>query len=76
MSAGEQAADLARRLHELDQEIDEVRRRLYAVQKGLARVSDPRGEIAALEARFRDLGDEFVETYRLWQASERRLDAE
>jgi hypothetical protein len=69
------AAALARRLHGLDAEMDAVRRRMYAVRTGLKRVAEPERELATLESRSVDLGAEFVETYRLWQAAERGLAA-
>ncbi len=75
-TAPQDAESLARRLYTLDEELDAVRRRLFLIAKGLAHVEDPDREVASLEGRLRDLGDQFVVAYREWQARERELEAE
>lgn len=63
-------------LRALDQELDRIRRRMYMVRVGLIAVDDRDRELADLEARFQELGDRFVQTYRRWQEGERRLETE
>ncbi len=62
---------LARRLAELDDQIDRLRRKVWRVDKGLDPVPDREAELAALQRRFRDLSDEFVRVYQQWQRAAR-----
>ncbi len=74
MTTSGDPAPLARRLHELDAEMDRVRRRMFAVKTGLEPVADPSSEMTRLQSRFDELSQEFVETYRRWQSAERNLE--
>jgi hypothetical protein len=62
---------LAKRLGELDDEIDRLRRKMWRVDKGLDPVSDREAELAALQERFQALSDEFVRVYQEWQRASR-----
>ena len=62
---------LARRLAELDDEIDRLRRKMWRVDKGLDPVPDREAELAALQQRFQNLSDEFVKVYQEWQRASR-----
>ncbi len=64
-------AALAKRLADLDDEIDRLRRKLWRVDKGLDPVPDREAELVALQKRFRDLSDEFVRVYQEWQRASR-----
>ncbi len=65
---------LAQRLHELDRQIEQLRKRIYAVQVGLASVANREETLAELDREYRALGDQFTETYRQWQAQERQAE--
>jgi hypothetical protein len=58
---------LARRLAELDDEIDRLRRKMWRVDKGLDPVADRERELSDLQCRFGELSDEFVRLYQTWQ---------
>jgi hypothetical protein len=64
-------AALARRLAELDDEIDRLLRKIWRVDKGLDPVPDRERELDGLQQRFRELSDEFVSAYRAWQQASR-----
>ncbi len=64
-------ATLARRLAELDDELDQLRRKMWRVEKGLDPVPDRDAELSALQQRFRDLSDQFVRVYQEWQSVSR-----
>jgi hypothetical protein len=62
---------LARRLAELDDEIDRLRRKIWRVDTGLDPVPDREAELAELQLRFEALSDEFVKVYQAWQRASR-----
>ncbi len=68
---GRSESELARRLAELDDEIDQIRRKMWRVDKGLDPVADRDAELAELGHRFDDLSDEFVRVYQEWQRASR-----
>ena len=57
---------LEQRLHALDRDINELRRRIWMTKNGLTRSEDPTADVERLEEQFQQLGDRFVETYRAW----------
>jgi hypothetical protein len=63
------ADTLRRQLHELNAEIEDTRRRLWAVEHGIAPSDDP-AEVENLRSRLTALGDRFVVAYREWQEAE------
>ncbi len=62
---------LAKRLAELDDEIDRLRRKMWRVDKGLDPVPDREAELAELQKRYQTLSDEFVRVYQDWQRAAR-----
>jgi septal ring factor EnvC (AmiA/AmiB activator) len=53
-------------LHQLDRDINELRRQIWMTKNGLTRSEDRSADVARLEEEFQRLGDRFVETYRAW----------
>ncbi len=68
---GRSESELARRLAEIDDEIDRLRRKIWRVDKGLDPVADRDAELAVLQRRFEDASDEFVRVYQEWQRASR-----
>jgi hypothetical protein len=63
--------DAENELADLDAALEKVRRRLYAVENGLAQVADPASEAAALRQQHASLSAAFRAAYRRWQQTAR-----
>ena len=54
-------------LHELDHQMESLRRRIWAVENGLEVVPDPEDELTRLRAEFDAAGQRFTTTYTAWR---------
>jgi hypothetical protein len=55
-------------MHQLDHDLHELRRQIWAIEHGLTTPTDVDHdtELARLRERFKQLGEQFTETYRAW----------
>ncbi len=58
--------ELGRKLHELDRDLELLRRKIWMVSNDMIEVRDREAEALRLEAEFRAMGDAYVDTYRAW----------
>lgn len=64
------SVDFERQLHELDAQLNRLRREIFLTQRGLRPTENLEETLAELHRQFRMLGDRFVEVYRQWSRSQ------
>ena len=61
---------IEQQLHELDAELNRIRKEIFLLQGGLRVVDNREQVLAELNAQYQSLGEQFVALYRRWSQSQ------
>ena len=57
---------LEHELHQLDRDLESLRKRIWQTRNGMIPCEDPETEVVRLQAEFDARGDEFTRIYQAW----------